>query len=357
LTYTTGVFLGGPVFNLRQQAHNMAFHQSFQAGRWTLMAADVFTFLPESSFGYGAFQGFGQTPQGSLPGWSPGFTGGSQPILNPTLIPDQTIDSGPATRYSNTVIGQGTLPLTARLSLTTTGSFGILRFLDEGFIESNQGSFSAGLNYAWTARDTLGFNYRTMLLRFSDERAMTNHTVQAMYGRRLTGSLALQVGAGPSLILAENPLVGKNSRVSMSASSHLIYARGLSTYQVGYGYTVSNGSGVQAGAQSHVLNFNAGRQLGRTWSLSGVGGYAYNRGISILNQTATNRVFNNWFAGVDLGRSVGRYSRLSFRYHVSRQSASCAINAITCAQAGLRHNFGVNVDLARQFNPRPIYLD
>jgi hypothetical protein len=357
LTYMTGAFLGGPRFGIRQQAHSLAFNQSFQAGRWTFMVADAFMLMPESSFGYGAFHGFEQPSLGALPGWRPGFGGGNQPVINPALIPDQNVNTGSSTRYSNTVIGQATMQLTPRWSMTTSGSFGFLRFLDDGFVESNQGSVRVGANYVWTPRDTLGFSYNTMLLRFDDDRALTNHTVQMMYGRRLTGTLALQVGAGPSFLLADNPGIGSQRRASWSASSYLIYSGPIITYSLGYNYRISNGSGVQAGAQAHVLHFASGRQLNRTWSLQGVGGYAYNEGISILNQTSFSRTFDNWFAGVDLGRSLGRYSRLSFRYHVSRQSASCLATALVCPQAGLRHNFGINVDLARQFNPRPIYLD
>lgn len=352
LAYTTGAIFGGHgSSNFQSQAHSLVFTQNMQFRRWTLLIADSFNFLPESSFGFGSFHGIGRPNVGGLPNWNAGFGGGNQAILDPTYIPDQTIDSGGSTRYSNTVIGQATLQLTPRWSMTTSGSFGMLRFLDGGFVESNNAGIRAGLNYMVNARDTLGFSYATNLIRFSNDGAINNHMVQLMYGRRITGRLAMRVGVGPSFIHSDNPLVGSNRRASWAASSHLTYSVGQSTYGVGYSYRTTNGSGVQVGAQTHMVHFSGGRQISRQWSLSGNAGYAHNTGILALNTGNLHRTFNTWFAGVDLGRPLNHYSRLSFRYQVNRQTVGCPVTAVSCVGRGLRHQFGVNIDFSRQFNP------
>lgn len=351
LTYTTGALFGGERSTFESQAHSLVFNQNFQFRRWTLMVADSFNFLPESSFGFGGFNGIGQPNQGGLPNWNPGYSGGHQPNLDPTFLPDQTIYSGNSTRWSNTIIGQGTMQMTPRWSLTATGSFGMLRFLDAGFVESNNALIRAGLNYALSARDTLGFSYGASLIRFSNDGAVNNHLVQVIYGRRLTGRLALQVGAGPSFIMTDNPVVGSRQQASWSASSNLIYTVGRSTYGAGYSFRTTNGSGVQVGAQTHAVHFQGGHQISRMWSLMGSAGYAHNRGLAALNDVTVRRTFNTWHASIDLGRPVNRYTRLSFRYHVSNQSVSCPPGALTCVSSGLRHQMGINLDFTRQFNP------
>jgi hypothetical protein len=351
LTYSTGAVFGGHEGAFRTQAHSLVYSQTFQFRRWTLMVTDAFNFLPESSFGFGQFHGIGQPNAGGLPNWNPGFSGGSQVGIDPTFIPDQTIHTGDSTRWSNTIIGQGTMQITPRWSMTTTGSFGVLRFLDGGFVESNNGSIRSGLNYMLNARDTLGFNYSANLIRFSNDGAINNHVVQVMYGRRLTGRLALRVGAGPSFVHSDNPVTGSNQRASWSASSHLTYSVGQSTYGFGYIYHTTSGSGVQVGAQTHSLQFMGGRQISRMWSLAGAAGYAHNTGIAALNTGNLRRTFNTWYASVDFGRPLTRYSRLGFRYHVTRQSVGCPPTALTCVGSGLRHQVGINIDFTRQFNP------
>lgn len=350
LAYTTGAIFGGlQSSNFQSQAHSLAFTQNLQFRRWSLMIADSFSYLPESSFGFDTFSGIGRPNIGAVPNWNVGF--GGQQNLDPTFIPDQTIHTGDARRYSNTIIGQATVQLSPRWSLTGAGSFGILRFVDEGFVESDNSAVRVGLNYMLNARDTLGFSYSSNMIRFSTDADINSHMLQFLYGRRITGRLALRVGAGPSFLRSDDPLAGKERRASWNASSFLTYSLGQSTYGFGYTYQTTNGSGVQVGAQTHALHFMGARQISRLWTLSGNAGYAHNSGLLALNSGNLHRSFNTWFAGADLGRPLGRYSRLSFRYQVTRQTVSCPPTALSCVGQGLRHQFGVNIDFSRQFNP------
>lgn len=355
LNYGSGVVLDRARSGVSMQAHSLAFSQNFAFRRWTLTIADTFSYLPASAYEFGLYQGLGQNLGGSygaLQGQS-GTPGG----LDPFFVPNQTVIGGGGTRYTNTIVGQTAYLVSPRVTWTAAGSFGFLRFLDPGSVESNSSAFRTGFNYALTARDTLAVMYGMNMIRFTSDGSIDNHTVHVSYGRQLTGRLSWQVSAGPDFNFAGHPTLGDSSRLSWSTNTNFTYGWGRTLLGAGYSLMTTAGSGAQVGARTHWMRFSGSRQVSRMWSLTGEGAFAHNRGLRQLNAASVLRTFQSWRGGVDLSRPVGRYLRLGLRYELIREQTSCGGVAVACPGSALRHNFGVNFDFAKQFNPTPIELN
>ncbi|MCI0352831.1 MAG: hypothetical protein L0Z53_25705 [Acidobacteriales bacterium] len=349
LNYGSGAILNRDGTGVRMQAHSLSFSQNLMFRRWTMTIADSFSYLPASAYEFGLYQGLGQNFGGSYGALQGQF--GNPSGLDPFFVPNQTVIGGGGTRHTNTIVGQMAYLVSPRVTWTAAGSFGFLRFLDPGSVESDSGAFRTGFNYALTARDTLAVMYGMNMIRFTGDRSIDNHTFHLSYGRQLTGRLSLQVSAGPDYDFLSDATLGDSSRLSWSTNTNLTYGWGYTLLGVGYSLMTTAGSGAQVGARTHWVRFSASRQLSRMWSLTGDGAFAHNRGLQQLNAASVLRRFQSWRGGVDLSRPVGRYLRMGLRYQVLREQTSCGAAAVACPGSTLRHHFGVNFDFAKQFNP------
>ncbi len=349
---------GGTLYSGRTGArapiHNLSLSQTILGRRWTALVSDSFSYLPEAAFGLGGFGGIGGI--GPLPGSSLGDTlGVNQGTLNPILLPNQTVLTGRSTRISNQVIGQFSYVLSPRISWNVSGGYGILRFLEDGFIDSRNSSFRTGMNYQIGGNDSVGIFYGFGASSFEDTtRAFDSHTVSFSYGRRLTGRLALQFSAGPTISQFRNAVTGSGSRVSWSTRTMLQYAlQDDMNLHLGYYRTITGGSGVFLGAQSDVVNVSLARRLNRIWSMGVDFGYAHNSSLRELNPgVQANATFNSYRAGVNFARPVGRYANLSLAYTLNYQNRGACVTTV-CNGRVLRHAFMLGFDW--QF--RPISLE
>ena len=144
-------YSGGGYIDPKNSGNDSTYHaftvsDALQFRRWTLDLVDSFSYLPQSSFGFGGAGG----------GGSP-FLGIT--LLNPNVLPGQGILSGPANRFSNTVFAQGSYFASQRSTWTFCGSYGLLHFTNPGYLDSAEYDFSAGYNYLLTVNDTIGFSY------------------------------------------------------------------------------------------------------------------------------------------------------------------------------------------------------
>src|SRR6202023_3805119 len=93
------------------------------------------------------------------------------------------------------------------------GSYGLLRFVEPGNIDSNDTIFSAGYSYAVTKSDTVGLLYRFSDYRYlGDPQAIGDHVAQVAYGRKVTGRLALQLFIGPEITTFRLQTAGFSNR-------------------------------------------------------------------------------------------------------------------------------------------------
>jgi hypothetical protein len=347
----TADYGGGGVFynthsDLNATFHQLGFRQMITGRRWSLLLSDYASYLPQSPFGFGAS---GEVPAVSS-GLGRGFEG-SLPGLNPIFTPNQTILTARARRISNTFLGEIQYKASPRSSVTVSGAYGILHYLEAGFIDGDSAMFRTGYNRDVTAHDSIAVIYGFSMFRFKGiSQGINNHVLQLAYGRRVTGRLAFQLAAGPVMSTFRNASGGSERPLSWNMESSLRYGFRSGDLALSYLRHMTGGSGVLIGAQTDETRLTLGRQLSRTFS--GLLNLVYARNGALRQTTAglLDRSFNSWGASVQLNRSLGGNNSMFFNYGVQREGSGTAFCAgSSCGTVLLRHYFSLG--FSWQFHP------
>lgn len=339
-TFSTNKALG------REYYHQLGVMQNFSWSRWQLQLFDQFSYLPDPQFGFGGGANLG------VPGIS-GSLGPPLPGLQGNYVPSQSIFTSFGTRYSNAFAAQVIYALSPRGSVTVSGSYGILRFLQAGSVDTDDEIASLGYDYALTRQDTVGLVYRFSGYHYSgNPQAIGDHAFHVAYGRKITAKLALQLFGGPDVITFRVPIGGATDRVSGSGGGSLNYAIKRGTISLSYTHAVSGGSGVLTGSTTDTLESDLGHQLGRVWSGHIDFGFARNGSFGTgVSQNAQD--YNSWFAGGGLSRPMGRDASFSFGYTARIQTANLPVCiAGSCATGHTQQQISVNF----QWHTRPFVL-
>lgn len=333
LDYSGGGMIYARNSELNAMAHQLGFSETYMGRRWGVMLGDRLSYLPESTFGFGGF-GPPMAPTG-------GF-GGGLGNWNPFFDPGQTLFSGRGSRIANSALAQIQYNASSRTSLTFTGAYGVLRFREPGYIESNSAFGTVGYNYALTRRDTIAIIYGLALIRFQNaDFRMDNHFLQLAYGRRLTGRLALQLAGGPQYSVFRSAALGSDRQVRWNAHSALQYQLGRTSLDMSYAHYTTSGSGLLFGAQTDYFAMSAGWRLTRNWSWSVGPGYARNARLQSTTM-GTPFSFNSAYASTGLNRRLGRYADLFFHYSLQQQwSDAQNPTGIDTGSSLVRHIFGM----------------
>jgi hypothetical protein len=326
--------------------HQFGMTQTFNRRRWQLQFIDQFSYLPETQFGFGAATNL------SLPG-----VGGSiappGPGLQNNYVPNQSILSSTGPRYSNSFATQVVYTLSRRTSITAAGSYGLMRFVDAGNINSDEVIANLGFNYTLTTKDTLGVLYRFTGYQYSgNPQRIDDHVVNVAYGRKVTGRLALQLFGGPDITTFKIPIASAAKRVSASGGATLTYAMSRSGMSLTYNHGISNGSGVLVGSSTDQISTSMNRGLGRAWRGSINFGYAKNRSVA-QNQTQNSPSFDSYFAGAGLDRQLGRNATFSLGYTAYIQGTMPSVcTAGACSTSSTQHQ----ISLGFTWHTRPYVL-
>jgi hypothetical protein len=228
--------------------------------------------------------------------------------------------------------------------VTASGAYSLLRFIDSGFISSNNYQVMSGYNYKLNSADTIAVTYSLGMMRFTGiTRSANFHNFHLAYGRRLTGRMALRLSGGPQYGTFDNPVTGSASRLNWSMRSSLLYNFRNIDLALNYSHGATAGSGALVGADTDRVDATLRRQLTRMWSGGLALGFARNHSIRQLNATGAERNVKTWHTGINLHRPLGRQGSLSFVYNLTGQNgnnpAGCA--GVTCGRLPLRHHFGL----------------
>src|SRR4030095_7971515 len=129
-----------------------------------------------------------------------GSLGGGATGIGSGFTPGQTIFSAVGPRYFNTAGIQMTYQLSARSSVTMGGLYSLLRFIDPGNVESDQYVGNIGYNYQISRKTTIGMQYRYGAFHFlNNPQAIGDQMFQVVFGRKITGRLALTLSGGPEI--------------------------------------------------------------------------------------------------------------------------------------------------------------
>jgi hypothetical protein len=346
MNYSGGGYFSTDAIQGNGQNHQLAAAYEIDQRRWQMLFVDQFSYLPQSSFGFGGVSGL------AVPGIM-GTLAVPLPGLQSTYVPSQTILTTNGPRYSNASAVQLNYALSPRGSITLAGVYGTLRFVDAGNVNSDSEILNAGYNYAITRTDTLGLAYIFTAYHYQGvPQAIGDHVAQFLYGRKITGKLALKLAGGPEVTTFRVAIGGSSRKIAGSANAALTYAFARSSIALSYEHGVSGGSGVFTGSNSDQASATWSRQLTRVWSGSVNFGYSKNRQILSLSGV-TSPSYDTWLVGAGLSRPLGRTANFSLAYQAQIQNSNVAI----CSTPTCGTNYTVNqIFVTFQWHTRPLVL-
>ena len=326
-----------------------------------LTLRDRFSYLPEGSFGFGAY---GESGAYNLGLGGIGYVGGTLGQGLGGLFGLGDFGSlGQAPRIDNLSVADVVQELSARSSITAAGGYEIVHFTNNAanFVDSNQITAQVGYDYQLSRRSQVAAIYGFQDFQYPNIPGSSFNTqvVNLMYGYRISGRMDFLIGAGPQFTFINNsPLLGGSSdRITASVRGMLRYRFPRTTIGIYFDRYDSSGSGYFAGAVSNVARFSISRPITRLWSVTADIGYAYSSALQPnLNGPlpASTTSFQYVYAGVAAHRPLGRHFALFFSY----QYNDLWFNGSSCNTGGVCGSVPRNVAaVGLDWNPRPIRLD
>ena len=327
--------------------HQLGLVQAFNWQRWQLIFIDQFSYLPQAQFGFGVssnldIPGIGGPLQPSLPG------------LQTNYQPNQSILTSLGPRYSNSITTQIAYDVSPRSSVTLSGSYGILHFVQIGNIDTNDAIFGMGYNYALSQKDSIGVLYRFSSYRYiGDPQAFNSHAALLAYGHKVTGRVALQLFGGPEVTTFRLPISNEYNRISAAGGATVTYASPRTGLSITYNHGVSGGSGQFTGTNTDQLQNTINYRLSRVWQGNLSFGFARNTSLGPSGTSQGSQAFDSWFAGGGLSRPLGRTANLILGYTAYIQSSRLPVCVgSACSANYLQHQ----VSLGFQWHTRPLVL-
>ena len=297
---------------------------------------DSFSYLPEGSFGNGAFGGTGNLIGISLPGI------GLQPGIGDTgssFFGSGGFGSlGQQPRITNITMADVIQELTPRSSFTLAGSYGVVHFTGNASssvnsqqvstVNSQQVSTQAGYNYQLTRRDQIGIIYGFQSFRYPTSIGkFTTHLANVLYGHRIAERLDLIVGGGPQATRIDGPAFGTSWTISASGQASLRLQVRKTSLALQYERYNTSGSGLFGGALSDVVSLSAARPFGRHWGATVDLGYTRNSRILPVTIGTSSREYSYVYGGGTLHRQIGHNFGVYVSYQYNQQlfdSSFCA---------------------------------
>lgn len=319
--------------------------KQFQGRRYTVVLADQLDYSLYSNFAGSGMEGLGdlETPLDQMTG----LVGVQSPSisLQQQYIPSQTVLTERTSRISNAAVGEVDYRLTGKGTATATASYGLLQFPSADLIDSNQSLLSAGYNYRRSALDTVALEYDFGYFRFPGEGSeLWNHFFQVKYNRRVTGRMSVAGGIGPQFTSVHNKQ--DRSIVSWQGQGNVQYRQGRLTTHVSASRLVSNGAGVQYGAQMESVQGGLAYDISRRLSSS------LNFGLSRNQDLQKGRPISLEFVNVTLTRRAGRYATFFVSYYVAHQLSNDNCVGLICEPTGT-HQVG-GIGFSWSYRPVPI---
>ena len=346
VNYSGGGFFSSNSAQGSGQYQQLALSQAFQWNRWTVQILDQFSYLPEAQFGFGGGTNLG------IPGVG-GSVGPVIPGMGNNYVPNQSIFASQGPRFSNASIVQITYVTSLRGSITASGTYGVLRFVDPGNVDNSVAIGTLGYNYMLSRESTIGLIYSFSGFHYPGQpQAFGSQVISAAYGRKLTGRLALQLYGGPQITTFRVPVGGQSEKVGGNLLVNFAYAFEHGSLSAGYLHGVTGGSGAFTGSTVDQVNFMGTRTLGRVWSANLSFGYAHNR--AVVNTTeASFPTYNSWFLSGGVNRPIGKNLNFGASYTAN-------INGISqsgCTGTSCNSNQTSNsITLNLQWHMRPLIL-
>jgi hypothetical protein len=351
ILFAGGVVLGNQPGQQTTGYVNMALSQGYVTRSWVFNISDSVSFLPQSpTTGLSGIPGVGDI--------------GALPIQGPVQGPAGGVLSNAGNRIANTVSGTAERQINRNTSISGTGSYSVLHFLDDNGtnsgLDSSQIAGTVALNRRIDTRSSVSLDAVYSTISFSGTGSgfvqpdIESRGLNLSYQRVLSRTLSVSMSVGPQWVSSSNSALIPSS-LGVAATAGLSYARGFTTASLAYSRGVNAGSGVLSGAQSDSIVASVGHTYGRLWAVSANG--AFNRSTGLTQQstgTSTvppNEVFNTVFGGLQVTRRFGQHLSGYVSYGAQTQSNNFSASALN-ALNGTSQTFGVGIT----FTPRSTRL-
>jgi hypothetical protein len=344
LNYSGGAYVSSNSSNETSQYQQLAASDTFHYNRWLIELFEDFSYLPETSFGFGGGTNLGFPGVGGI--------GITVPGAGNAYAPNESIFASVGPRYSNFGGAEMTYSLSRRSSITVSGAYGVLHFLDPGNIDTDSIVGTIGYNYALTRYDSIGVVYAYESFRYPGlPEAYGNQTASFAYGRKITGRLALRLLGGPQITTFRVAVGDQTQQTSAYFNGSLSYGLKNGSIGVGYIHTLSGGSGVVLGSSLDRVNFTTTRKLTRIWT--GHLNFAYAHNGTVNSGVTSVPTYNSYYFGGGVSRPFGRYMNMGIAY----TGYYASINEPNCTGAGCNPtNFSNVITVNFQVHTRPFIL-
>jgi hypothetical protein len=390
-------YIGGAAYYGRtgvglQQLQQLDIDNRINWKRGQLAIRDSFSYLPEGSFGSGAYGGEGAY-NSSLGGLGAGMLGsaafGGQ---TNAFSGGNAISLGQVPRLSNLGLADVVENLSPKSSVTLAAGYGVAHFygnIDENFfgevvpenvsfIGSSEVSAQVGFDRVLGPRDQVAVSYGYQGFNFStDGAAFHSNVVQAMYGHRISGRMDFTIGAGPQftrinedeclllvgvesllpaqcLALGGVPGVVGGTRIGVAGRVAIRYKFPKTTISINFQRYNTDGSGIFAGALSNTAHLDARRPLNRIWDIFADLGYSKSTRLQLPGSAVSANSFSYGYGGVGLHRQFGRSLRGFVSYQFNDLAFDvCPLGNVSCSKMSQRQVGSIGLD----WTPRPIRID
>jgi hypothetical protein len=396
-------YIGGAAYYNRkgvglEQLQQLDIDNRINWKRGQLAIRDSFSYLPEGSFGFGAYGGGGAYNSG-LGSLGAGMLGSSAfGGQNNAFNGGSTVALGQVPRLTNLGLADIVENLTPKSSVTLAAGYGIEHFygnlssqsgLQENvdFIGSREFTGQLAYDRILNAKDQVALSYGYQAFDFSTVgTAFHSNVVQAMYGHRISGRMDFVIGAGPQFThisasetvcvflgsiapstfctsgLGTFAVVPENANhIGLAGRVSLRYKFPKTSLSLSYQRYNTSGSGLFAGSRSDIVHIDARRPLSRVWDAFADIGYSRSSRVQLAGSAVNANIFNYGFAGVGLHRQFGRSLRgfVSYQFNDLSFDTACPVlttsgsTTVVCSHISQRHVGSIGLD----WTPRPIRLD
>ena len=335
MVFSGGVILPNQSAQSTTYFTNLSISQGYVTRHWNFNIADTVSFLPQSpTTGLSGIPGVGDL--------------GALPVTGPVLGPAGGILSAGGNRVANSLSGSAERQINHDTSISGSGAWSVLHFLDYNGLDNTNILGSVALNRRLDARSTVSLDavYSTFSYGASSGYPdIETRGINLSYQRVLTRAFSISLSGGPQWISSSNgTLIPKSTNASAAAT--LSYARRLTTATVGYIHGANGGSGVLPGAISDSINASMGHSYGRKWVASLTMGYSRSAGLTqsvIGNPTVpTNAIFNTIFGGAQVTRSLSAHFS-GYASYTGQNQSSNNVFGVQNALSGTSHTFGIGI--------------
>jgi hypothetical protein len=292
-------------------------------------------------------------------------------VQGPGAGPAGGVLSNAGNRYSNDVLGSVERQINHNTSISGSGSYAILSFLNNNGSNGNEAnaaynysevSGTAAVNRRIDARSSasLGASYATYSYTQNGNGYVPPDfeakSINLSYQRLLSHALSMSVSAGPQWVSSSNSLLIP-SNLNFVASAGLSYSRALTNASVFYSHGASGGSGVLPGATADSVSGSLGHSYGRNWVASVNFTYSHTAGLAQLttgsSTASTKEVYDTVYGGGQVTRRINAHFSAFASYTAQNQTSNYASPIFSQnALNGTSQTFGIGIT----FTPRSTRL-